>query len=132
MLLDNIKFLENIKQGFKRKISWKKCRSEITTQPENNNLHYLIVIIFRNINRLFVLSYKNGNDDPTRDSVDEYYMKLIETKYFNAVIEQKDNYSSTNQLEEDDGVTMFFIAEKAAKAILKFSLDSIILIEKYK
>ena len=132
MLLDNIKFLENIKQGFKRKISWKKCRSEITTQPENNNLHYLIVIIFRNINRLFVLSYKNGNDDPTRDSVDEYYMKLVETKYFNAVIEQEDNYSSTNQLEEDDGVTMFFIAEKAAKAILKFSLDSIILIEKYK
>ena len=128
MLLDNIKFLENIKQGFKRKISWKKCRSEITTQPENNNLHYLIVIIFRNINRLFVLSYKNGNDDLTRDS----YMKLVETKYFNAVIEQKDNYSSTNQLEEDDGVTMFFIAEKAAKAILKFSLDSIILIQKYK
>ena len=81
---------------------------------------------------MFVLSYKNGNDDLTRDSVDEYYMKLVETKYFNAVIEQKDNYSWTNQLEEDDGVTMFFIAEKAAKAILKFSLDSILLIEKYK
>ena len=89
MLLDNIKFLENIKQEFKRKISWKKYRPEITTQPENNNLHYLIVIIFRNINRLFVLSFKNGNDDPARDSVDEYYMKLVETKHFNAVIDNK-------------------------------------------
>ena len=29
---DNIKFLENIKQGFKRTISWNKYRSEITTQ----------------------------------------------------------------------------------------------------
>ena len=28
---DNIKFLENIKQGFTRKISWSKYRSEITT-----------------------------------------------------------------------------------------------------
>ena len=27
---DNIKFLENIKQGFKRTISWNKYRSEIT------------------------------------------------------------------------------------------------------
>ena len=31
---DNIKFSENIKQGFKRTISWKEYRSEITTQPK--------------------------------------------------------------------------------------------------
>ena len=31
---DNIKFLENIKQGFKRTIFWNKYRSEITTQPK--------------------------------------------------------------------------------------------------
>ena len=53
---DNIKFLENIKQRFKRAISWDKYRSEITTQPRNNNLDYLIDPKFRNINRLFVLS----------------------------------------------------------------------------
>ena len=35
---DNIKFLENIKQGFKRTISWSNNRSEITTQPKNNIL----------------------------------------------------------------------------------------------
>ena len=34
----NIKFFENIKQGFKRTISWNKCRSEITAQAKNNNL----------------------------------------------------------------------------------------------
>ena len=34
---DNIKFLENIKQGFKRTISWNKYRSEITTKPKNYN-----------------------------------------------------------------------------------------------
>ena len=49
---DNIKFLENIKQGFKRTIYWNKYRSEITTQTRNN-LDYLIDPTFRKINRLF-------------------------------------------------------------------------------
>ena len=31
---NNIKFLENIKQGFKRTISWNKFRSEISTQTK--------------------------------------------------------------------------------------------------
>ena len=39
---NNIKFLEKIKQGFKRTISWNKYRSERTAQPKNNNLDYLI------------------------------------------------------------------------------------------
>ena len=44
---DNIKFLENIRQRLKRKISWSKRRSEITTQPNNNNLDYLIDSTFQ-------------------------------------------------------------------------------------
>ena len=67
---DKIKFLENIKQGFIRTIPWNKCRSEIARRTKNNNLDYLIDPTFRNINRLFVLSFKNGGDDPTRDSFD--------------------------------------------------------------
>ena len=73
---DNIRFLENIKQGFKRTISWNKYRSEITTQPKNNNLGYLLDPTFRNINRLFVLSFENSNNDPTKNSFDKYYMPL--------------------------------------------------------
>ena len=49
-------------------------RSEITTQTKNNNLDYLIDPTFANINRLFVLSFKNGDNDPTRNSFDKYYM----------------------------------------------------------
>ena len=40
--INDAKFYENIKQGFKRTILWKKYRSEITTQPKNINLNYLI------------------------------------------------------------------------------------------
>ena len=71
---DNIKCLGKLKQGFKRTISWNKYRSEILTKPKESNLDYMINLIFRNINRLFVLSFKNGDDDPTRNSFDQYYM----------------------------------------------------------
>ena len=37
---DNIKFFENIKQGFTRTISWNKYRSKITIQTTYNNLDY--------------------------------------------------------------------------------------------
>ena len=74
---DNIKVSENIKQGLKGTIFWNKYRSEITTQPKNYNLDYLIDLTFRNINRLFVLSFKNGHDDPKRNSFDEHYMPLV-------------------------------------------------------
>ena len=47
---NNIKLLENIKQEFKRTILWNKYRSEVTMQPKNNNLDYLINPAFRNIN----------------------------------------------------------------------------------
>ena len=49
---NNIKLLENIKQGFKRTISWNKYRSEIITQPKNNKIDYLIDPLYGNFNYL--------------------------------------------------------------------------------
>ena len=145
-----MKFLENIKQGFKRTISWNKYRSEITTEAKKNNLHHLIDPTL-DIIRLFFFSFKNDDDDPTRNSFDEYYMPSVEIKDFNALIDNKPyfdqpvknkqayekviemsrNNDCTNvnipqqiifsgKLEEDDGLTMFYIAEKQQKAILNF------------
>ena len=82
---DNIKVLENIKQGFKKTISWNKCRSQIT-QPESNNLDYMIDPTFRNINRLVVLSLKRGDNYLTRNYFVKYYIPLVEIKGFNALI----------------------------------------------
>ena len=44
---------------------------------------------FRNINRFFVLSFKDGNNDPTRDSFDKYYILLVKIENFNALIDNK-------------------------------------------
>ena len=86
---DKIKFLENTKQVSKRAISLNKYRSEITTQPKNDNFDYLIDPTFRNINSLFVPSFKNGDDDPTRDYSEKYYIPLVEIRDFNALIDNK-------------------------------------------
>ena len=85
----SIKFLKNIKHGFKRTICGNKYRSEKIKQSKNNNLDYLIDPTFGNINILFVISFKNGDDDPTRKFFDEYYMSLVEFKDFNALIDNK-------------------------------------------
>ena len=64
-----------------------KYRSEITAQPRNNNLDYLIDSTFTKINRLFILLFKNGKNNPTRNSFDKYYMPLVEIKDFIVLID---------------------------------------------
>ena len=55
---NDTKLLEKLKSGFKKTIKWNKYRSQMTIQPQNNNLNYLIDPTFTNVNRLFVLSFK--------------------------------------------------------------------------
>ena len=43
-------------------------------QSKNNNLDCLIDLTFRNINRLFVLSFKNDNDDPKENYFDKSFL----------------------------------------------------------
>ena len=93
---DNIKFFEPLKQGFRGTVSWKKFRSEIRTEPKIINLHGMIDPTFRNINRLLVLSFKNG-DNPTTNSIDKYYMLLVKIKYFNSLIDNKPFFDKPSQ-----------------------------------
>ena len=62
------KLLEQLKLGFKRTIKWNKYRSQITIQPQNNKLHYLLDPTFTNVNRLFVLSFTRDDAGDSRDS----------------------------------------------------------------
>ena len=58
---NEIKLSQQLKSGFKRTIKWNKYRSQMTIQPQNNNLNYLIDPTFTNANRLFVLSFPRNN-----------------------------------------------------------------------
>ena len=65
---NDTKLLEQLKSGFKRTIKWNKYRSQMTVQPQNNKLNYLIDLTFTNVNRLFVLSFARTNVGDNRDS----------------------------------------------------------------
>ena len=63
---------------------------------------------FTKINRLFVLSFRNGDDYSIRNYFDEYYMPLVEIKDFNALIDNKpfSDYSVKNKQEANE---IFFL-----------------------
>ena len=65
---NDIKLLEQLKLVFKGTIKWNKYRSQITMQPQSNNLNYLIDSTFTNVNRLFVLLFTRNNAGDNRGS----------------------------------------------------------------
>ena len=85
----------------KRTVSWYKCGSEITIQPKNINLDYMIDPTFRNIDRLFVLSFKNGDNYPKRNSFDKYYMPLVEIRELNALTDNKPFLINPSKINKD-------------------------------
>ena len=97
---NDIKLLEQLKTGFKRTIKWKKYRSQMTVQPQNNNLNYLIDPTFTNVNRLFVLSFKRNIIADNRDSFSDYYVPNVEIKNFNVLIDGKSFFVLSVKNEE--------------------------------
>ena len=103
---NDIKLLEQLKSGFKRTIKWNKYRSQMTLQPQNNNLNYLIDPTFAYVNRLFVLSFQRiaGENNTTkdyRDSFSHYYVPNVEIKDFNVLIDGKSFFDLPVKNEEE-------------------------------
>ena len=103
---NDIKHLEQLKAGFKRSIKWNKYRSQMTVQPQNNNLNCLIDPTFRNINRLFVLSFQgiageNNTTKDRRDSFSHYYAPNIRIKDFNVITDGKIFFDLSVKNEEE-------------------------------
>ena len=103
---NDIILLEQLKSGFKRTIKWNKYRSQMTIQPQNNNLNYLIDPTFTNANKLFVLSFQRitGENNTTkdyRDSFSQYYVPNVEIKDFNVLIDGKIFFNLPVKHEEE-------------------------------
>ena len=103
---NDIKLLEQLKSGFKRTIKWNKYRSQITVQPQSNNLNYLIDPTFTNVNRLFVLSFQriageNNTTKDRRDSFSHYYVPNVRIKDFNVLIDGKSFFDLPVKNEEE-------------------------------
>ena len=103
---NDIRLLEQLKSGFKKTMKWNKYRSQITIQPQNNNLNYLIDPTLTNVNRLFVFSFQRiaGENNTTkdyRDSFSRFYVQNAKIKYFNVLIDGKSFFDFQIKNEEE-------------------------------
>ena len=103
---NDIKLLEQLKSGFKRTIKWNKYRSQMTIQPQNNNLYYLIDPTSTIVNRLFVLSFQriageNNTAKDRRDSFSHNDVPNIRIKDFNVLIDRKNFFDLRVKNEEE-------------------------------
>ena len=100
------KLLEQFKSELKGSVKWNKYRSQMTIQPQNNNLNYLIDPIFIKVNRLFVLSFErireNNAKKDQRDSFSHYYVPSVEIKDFNVLIDVKTFFDLPVKNEEEE------------------------------
>ena len=74
---DNAKLLTQLKNGFKRTISWNKYLAKPELLAQNANLNHLIEPSFQGVNRLFVLAFEN---DTQRISKKRYYIPYFYIK----------------------------------------------------
>ena len=93
---DNPKLLEQLKFGFKRIIDWNKYQPKVSTERQNQYLHFLINSSFLGVNRLFALLFQNEIDRKVHTG---YYLPQVETNYYNVMIDGK---SFFNQPVESD------------------------------
>ena len=60
---DNSKLLPQLKDGFKRTITWNKHLAKPELVAQNANLNHLIEPSFQGVNRLFVLAFEHDNNN---------------------------------------------------------------------
>ena len=95
---DEIKLLTNLKSGFKREIKWSKYRSQMSIEAANNNLNILIDPTFTNVNRLFVLAYRNADN---RQSYSRFYLPNVMVKDYNVIIDKLAFFDLPIKTEEE-------------------------------
>ena len=91
--------LQQSKSGFKGAIYWNKYQSDPKAYAPNQYLNHLIDPSFQGVNRLFVLSFENGNG---RISDSNYYLPKVETKDCSVKIDGKNFF---DQPVKNDKIT---------------------------
>ena len=103
---NDTKLLEQLKSGFKRTIKWDKYRSQMTIQPQKNDLNYFIDLTFTNVFRSYVLSFQRiaGENNSTKDyrhSFSHHYVPNIRIRDFNVLIDGKSFFDLPVKNEEE-------------------------------
>ena len=83
---DNAKLLPQLKNGFKRTLSWDKYLVKPEVLAQNSNLNHLTKPSFQGVYRLFVLAFEN---DAQRSGKKIYYIPNVDIKDYNVMTDEK-------------------------------------------
>ena len=99
------KLLEQLQSVFKITIKWNKYRSQMTIQPQDNNLNYLIDPTFIKVDRFLVFSFERIEENNVKkdhiDSFLHYYVPNVEIKDFHVLIGGKKIFDLPLKTEEE-------------------------------
>ena len=100
---ENIKLLKKLESDFKRTINSNKSLSKTTNQGQDRYSDFLIYPSFQGVNRLFVLSSKEGNG---WESHKQYSLLTEGIKDYNAMIDGRNvfNQSIKNDLKTYENI----------------------------
>ena len=123
---DNTRLLPQLKNGFKRTISWNNylAKPELLAKNEKS-LNHLIASSFQGVNRLFVLAFVN---DVERTSNKRYYVSNVEIKDYNVMINGKNFF---DQPVKNDKVKCENIRKIACQIIENYCLLDYTYFKKY-
>ena len=98
---DNKDFIEHKNKGFQRSVYWNEYKTKgVTENADANNFKYISLDpSFQGVNRLFVMAYNSANDQPTRNGQQKYYLRRIDLKKYNVIIDGRNFYD--NPIESD-------------------------------
>ena len=96
---DNSKLPPQLKNGFKKTITWNKYLIKPELLAQNANLNHLVEPRFQGLNRLFVIAFENYDQ---RTSNKRYYIPNVEINDYNVMIDGKNFF---DQPVRNDQVT---------------------------
>ena len=101
---DNKDFIEQKNKGFQRSIYWNEYKTKEKVLDANANNANTVRYInldpsFQGVNRLFLMAYLRGGDNPDRNNQRKYYLPRSDLKKYNVIIDGRNFYD--NPIESD-------------------------------
>ena len=94
---DNKDFIEQQNKGFQRSIYWNQYKTKEQNENAANNVFKYINLdpSFQGVNRLFIMTYLRGGNNPGRNSRQKYYLPRSNLNKYNVIIDGRNFYDNT-------------------------------------
>ena len=98
---DNKDFIDQQNKGFQRSIYWNEYKTKEQDENVANNVFKYINLdpSFQGVNRLFVMAYLRGGNNPDKNIRQKYYLPRSNLNKYNVIIDGRNFYD--NPIESD-------------------------------